>query len=160
MKIFREQWAGMSLSFDLGLVKGDTEMAAAVWRNLLGARGARGILFDEPSSPSSSSPASASTSYYRRSINLVGGSSSPIRATDSQGLLLSEAQDDNSGVHDFSPGADSDKYVTYPEVMERVIGYVRREVVRMESVEDVDVMGVRRTGREGEGVDALKFGKI
>jgi cytochrome b pre-mRNA-processing protein 3 len=37
MKIFKEQWAGLGLALDLALVRGDTEMSAALWRNLMGA---------------------------------------------------------------------------------------------------------------------------
>ena len=59
MKIFREQWVGLGLSLDysLGLsspsaqalagpkaADADAEMAAAIWRNFLGARGAQGIV--------------------------------------------------------------------------------------------------------------------
>ncbi|KAJ3485399.1 hypothetical protein NLJ89_g11902 [Agrocybe chaxingu] len=43
MKIFKEQWMGMGISLSLGRVKSDQEPAAAIWRNLLGARGAGGI---------------------------------------------------------------------------------------------------------------------
>jgi cytochrome b pre-mRNA-processing protein 3 len=31
------QWAGLGLALDLALVRGDTEMSAALWRNLMGA---------------------------------------------------------------------------------------------------------------------------
>ncbi|KAF9001789.1 hypothetical protein BDZ89DRAFT_1081630 [Hymenopellis radicata] len=43
MKVFRDQWQGMWLSLDYALVAGDEHLAAALWRNLLGARGAHGI---------------------------------------------------------------------------------------------------------------------
>ena len=67
MQVLKEQWAGLGMAFDLGLAMGDTEMAGAVWRNLLGARGARGI-------PYSTSPG------FRRSINpLTGGKMSTAR---------------------------------------------------------------------------------
>jgi cytochrome b pre-mRNA-processing protein 3 len=35
MKILREQWAGLSMAFDVALIKGDADMAGAVSRHLL-----------------------------------------------------------------------------------------------------------------------------
>ncbi|KAF8874723.1 hypothetical protein CPB85DRAFT_1346552 [Mucidula mucida] len=40
MKVFRDQWQGMWVSLDHGLVAGDEHLAATIWRNVLGARGA------------------------------------------------------------------------------------------------------------------------
>lgn len=140
MKIFKEQWAGMGLSFDLGLVQGDMEMAGAVWRNLLGARGARGIALPDPSS--------ASTPQFRRSVNLVGGEVVNVAKVD---LEKEEAKDDGSGVHDFPP-EEADLYLKYPELMLDVVGYVRRELVRLEAISDKDLM----TGNW----EKLKFGKV
>ena len=46
----------MGLAFDHALITGDKDMASAVWRNLLGARGARGIAYaDVPWGSSESS---------------------------------------------------------------------------------------------------------
>jgi cytochrome b pre-mRNA-processing protein 3 len=154
MKIFKEQWAGMGMAFDLGLVKGDMEMAGAIWRNLLGARGARGIVFpDSPPSTSTPSPAdsAATKPYFRRSINLVGGSDSPVKQLEKRGLESEEARDDGSGVHDFAP-QEADKYVKYPEVMGEVVGYVRRELSRLDRVEDSELL-------EGD-LSRLKFGSV
>lgn len=156
MKIFKEQWAGMGMAFDLGLVKGDMDMAGAVWRNLLGARGARGIVFPDTSSPASTSSSTDSTApttqpYFRRSINLVGGSDSPVKQVEKRGLENEEARDDGSGVHDFAP-QEADKYVKYPEVMSLVVGYVRRELSRLDLVEDVELL-------EGD-LNRLKFGPV
>lgn len=139
MKIFKEQWAGMGLSFDLSLVKGDMEMAAAVWRNLLGARGAHGIAY---SSPSSLSP------NFRRSVNLVGG-----EVVDVAKLNLEEEEtvDDGSGVHDFLP-EQADRYLSYPTVMFDIVGYVRRELVRLQAVSDEDILR--------GNFEKLKFGKV
>jgi cytochrome b pre-mRNA-processing protein 3 len=158
MKIFKEQWAGMGMAFDLGLVKGDMDMAGAVWRNLLGARGARGVVFPN-SSPSPSSPrttgktelpAPAQTTF-RRSINLVGGSDSPVKELEKRGLENEEARDDGSGVHDFAP-EEADRYVKYPEVMYQVVGYVRRELSRLDRVPDEELL-------EGD-LDKLRFGAL
>lgn len=97
MKIFKEQWAGMGMSLDLGLIRGDAEMAAAVWRNLLGARGASGIGLGQEGNGSS----------YRRAVNLVGGLVEDVKKVD---VEKEELKDDNSGVHDFPP-SENDRYV-------------------------------------------------
>ncbi|KDR79583.1 hypothetical protein GALMADRAFT_243686 [Galerina marginata CBS 339.88] len=128
MKIFKEQWTGMGLSFDVGLVKGDMEMAGAVWRNLLGARGAQGIDYAD-ANPST-------TAVYRRAVNLVGGEVVNVAKID---LDKEEVTDDGSGVHDFPP-SETDRYLSYPEVMLDVVGYVRRELARLERVSDEDII--------------------
>ena len=125
MKIFKEQWAGMGLSFDLGLVKGDMELAGAVWRNLLGARGAQGIVYPD-TSRSNLAP------HFRRSVNLVGGQVVDVAKVD---IEKEEAKDDGSGVHDFSP-EEVDKYLTYPEVMLDIVAYLRREIGRLDKISD------------------------
>jgi cytochrome b pre-mRNA-processing protein 3 len=130
MKIFKEQWAGMGLSFDLGLVKGDMEMAGAVWRNLLGARGAQGIAFPDLSSPTQ-------PRQFRRSVNLVGGEVVNVAKID---LEKEEATDDGSGVHDFAP-EEADLYLKYPELMLDVVRYVRRELVRLERLSNEQIIG-------------------
>ena len=150
MKIFKEQWTGLGMAFDLGLVRGDTEMAGAVWRNLLGARGARGIALDPPSTTESDSNP-APNAPFRRSVNLVGGLVENPAKIDQRGLHVEEAQDDYSGVHDFPPG-EADKYVAYPEVMVDVVAYIRKELVRLERVSDEEIIG-------GD-ITALRFGSV
>ena len=142
MKIFKEQWAGMGLAFDLSLVKDDMHMAAAVWRNLLGARGAQGISYPSPSSSSSSSP------IFRRSVNLVGGEVVDVTKLN---LEKEESTDDGSGVHDFPP-EQADRYLSYPTVMLDVVRYVRRELVRLQAVSDEDIL-------DGN-FEPLKFGRV
>ncbi|KAF9003003.1 hypothetical protein BDQ17DRAFT_512611 [Cyathus striatus] len=88
MKIFKEQWAGMGMSMDIALVQSDQDMAAAIWRNILGARGAQGIAY----------AADASNSEFRRQINLVGGE--VVKVSKLQ-IEAEETKDDGSGVHDF-----------------------------------------------------------
>ena len=97
-------------------------MAGAVWRNPLGARGGRGIAYLDPLSLASSSPS------FRRSINLVGREVINFAKID---VDKEEAKDDRSGVHGFPP-KDVDKYVGYQEVMLDVVGYLRKELVRLE----------------------------
>ncbi|KAI0087514.1 hypothetical protein BDY19DRAFT_892805 [Irpex rosettiformis] len=144
MKIFKEQWAGMGMAFDLGIVRGDAELAAAVWRNFLGARGARGIVY----------PTSTNKPTFRRSVNLVGGEIEKISELDKKGLEAEEARDDGSGVHDFSPD-EAGLYVQYPEIMADIVRYMRKELVRLENIPDSQILG-----KNGESVQLLQFGKI
>lgn len=155
MKILREQWAGLGLAFDyaLGLSSpyapsnaitsptqnGDTEMAAAIWRNLLGARGAHGI--DDPG-----------TGRVRRALNISGEYGAPKLSKENPDVALQklEETDDQSGVYDFS-GNDLDYYVRYPELMLTLTNYVRRELVRLDGISDKSILN-------GEGVG--KFGPI
>ncbi|KAG2155268.1 uncharacterized protein EDB93DRAFT_1239181 [Suillus bovinus] len=144
MKILKEQWAGMGMSLDLGLVRGDAEMAATVWRNLLGARGASGIGLE------------GNGIGYRRAVNLVGGLVEDVRKVD---VDKEELKDDNSGVHDFAP-SENDRYIGYPELMVTLVSYIRRELSRLERLDDTVIMGPRRVGREGEGIQNLRWGDI
>ncbi|KAF9647297.1 hypothetical protein BDM02DRAFT_3117313 [Thelephora ganbajun] len=149
MQILKEQWAGLGMSLDLGLAMGDAEMAGAVWRNLLGARGARGI-------PYNTSPG------FRRSINPLTGrkmSAARLKLLE-RDFESKEAEDDNSGVADYSKD-QLDKYVAYPELMVDIVAYIYRELKRLEGVGDDDVLGIsKELGREGRGVEVLKFGKV
>jgi len=114
-------------------------MAAAVWRNLLGARGAQGIAYPSPSSPSPS---------FHRSVNLVGGEVVDVSKLN---LEKEEGMDDGSGVHDFSP-EQADRYLSYPTIMLDVVKYVRRELVRLQAVSDEDIL-------DGN-FELLKFGNV
>lgn len=150
MRVLKEQWAGLGMSFDLGLVKGDMELAGAVWRNLLGARGARGIPIG-----------AGAEATFRRSVNPPGGSAkkSVIKMLES-GLESEESKDDGSGVHDYPPDR-VDKYVKYPELMVDIIGYIRRELKRLEAISDEEIIGqVKGLGKESEGIPLLKFGQV
>lgn len=142
MKIFKEQWQGLGLSFDLAMVQGDQEMASAIWRNLLGARGAQGIEYALPGSPGAKSP------KFRRTVNLVGGEVVNVAKLD---LEKESTTDDESGVHDFPP-SEVDKYIAYPEVMLDLTTYVRRELARLDKVSDHDIMN-------GDW-EKLRFGQV
>ncbi|KAI6101803.1 hypothetical protein F5141DRAFT_1135777 [Pisolithus sp. B1] len=152
MKILKEQWAGLGMSMDLGLVRGDTELAAAVWRNLLGARGAAGIGLPNEKGIKADETRPA----FRRSVNLVGGA---IDRVDKLDIDAEEMTDDQSGVHDFPP-QESDRYISYPELMSALVTYIRRETQRLEAVADSSIFGPRTVGREGEGITALRWGSI
>lgn len=152
MKIFKEQWAGMGMSFDLGLVRSDAEMAAAVWRNLLGARGARGIAYPSPDGLTGKP-------YFRRTVNLVGGEVEKVAKIEKLGLEVEEARDDGSGVYDYPP-AEADKYVAYPELMATVVEYVRRELVRLQNDPDALIIGKGVVGTESHDLEPLRFGRV
>jgi len=139
MKIFKEQWAGTGLAFDLALVQSDMQMAAAIWRNLLGARGAQGIAYP---SPSPSSP------NFRRTVNLVGGEVVNVEKVE---VDKEERTDDGSGVYDFPP-TQADRYLGYPTAMLGLVAYIRKELVRLQAVSDEDIV----TG----DWERLRFGKV
>ena len=139
----------MGLALDLGLVKGDMEMAGAVWRNLLGARGAQGIAFPEAGPTSSSDPqALTPAKKFRRTVNLVGGEVVNVAKID---VEKEEAHDDGSGVHDFAP-EEADLYLQYPELMLDVVRYLRRELVRLESISDKQIIN--------GPYERIKFGRV
>ncbi|KAG9309191.1 hypothetical protein JVU11DRAFT_10905 [Chiua virens] len=156
MKIFKEQWAGLGMSMDLGLVKGDAEMAAAVWRNLLGGRGARGISPPCASVTPSTSDSDDASKSFRRSVNLVGGL---VENVDKIDVNVEETTDDSSGVYDFGAN-ENDRYIAYPELMETLVAYLRREAQRLERIPDEAILGPRVMGRESEGVKQLMWGKV
>jgi cytochrome b pre-mRNA-processing protein 3 len=140
MKIFKEQWMGMGMSFDLGLAKDDMEMAGAIWRNLLGARGAQGIAY--PDETNMTAP------QFRRSVNLLGGL---VENPEKVDFAKEQSRDDGSGVHDYTP-EEVDKYLGYPGLMVELVSYIRKELSRLDGVQDEEIM---------DGfVDKLKFGGI
>lgn len=150
LKVVREQWAGLGVSLDYALGRsspyitvpiprdGDIELAAVIWRNFLGARGAHGI--DDPGAGT-----------IRRSIN-VSGEAQAVKFSDKEEpeikLHQLEHTDDLSGVHDFT-GDDTILYLQYPELMYTIIHYIRRELVRLEGVSDEDIMIGRGVGKFG-----------
>ena len=148
MKIFREQWAGLGVALDLALAQGsDSALAAAVWRNLLGARGAQGLaLALAPTSP---------VPEFRRAVNPGGA----VARLSEAARAREETRDDGSGVHDFGP-EERDAYVRFPETMLVLTTYVHTEVARLAAIPDEKIMGARTLGQEAEGVAALRFGKI
>jgi cytochrome b pre-mRNA-processing protein 3 len=149
MKIFREQYAGLGVALDLALAQGsDVVLSAAMWRNLLGARGAHGLAMAlAPTSP---------VPEFRRAVNpggMIARMSDTVRERE-------ERRDDGSGVHDFGP-EERDAYVRFPETMLVLTAYVRGEVARLAAIPDEKIMGTGNAlGREVEGVAALRFKKI
>ena len=53
-----------------------------------------------------------------------------------------------------------DRYVAYPELMETLVVYLRREAQRLERLPDEAILGPRVVGKEGEGVKKLLWGKV
>jgi len=123
------------LALDYGLLSSDAELAAAVWRNFLGARGANGI------------------DGRGQAINYAGLE----KPTDLINSPRDPDADDKSGVRDFE-GQDRDKYVEYPELMWTLVSYIRREVARLESIPDEKILDQVSTGSFGSvkgGVDPI-----
>ncbi|KAF8506191.1 ubiquinol-cytochrome C chaperone-domain-containing protein [Hysterangium stoloniferum] len=135
MKIFREQWAGLGLACDVALITGDKDMSSAMWRNLLGARGARGIAYPDffPQSPS-----------YDPSRPPAIQPEDPKRENKNDPAT--------GGVVDFE-GPEIDKYIVYPQLMLSLTSYVRRELVRLEGISDITILGGR-----GQGMRDVMYG--
>ncbi|KAI0293608.1 hypothetical protein BC826DRAFT_1105033 [Russula brevipes] len=122
MKIFREQWAGLGVALDLALAQGsDAVLAAAMWRNMLGARGAQGLA--QALAPTSPVP------EFRRAVNPGGA----VARMSEAAWAREERRDDGSGVHDFGP-EERDAYVRFPETMLVLTAYVRGEVARLAAI--------------------------
>ena len=52
------------------------------------------------------------------------------------------------------------RYIAYPELMETLVVYLRREAQRLERLPDEAILGPRVVGKEGEGVKKLLWGKV
>ncbi|KAG9316157.1 hypothetical protein JVU11DRAFT_3840 [Chiua virens] len=117
-------------------------MAAAVWRNLLGGRGTRGISPPGASVTPSTSDSDDASKSFRRSVNLVGGL---VENVDKIDVNVEETTDDSSGVYDFGAN-ENDQYITYPEPMETLVAYLRREAQRLERFPDESILGPRGDG--------------
>jgi cytochrome b pre-mRNA-processing protein 3 len=44
--------------------------------------------------------------------------------------------------------------------MVTLVSYIRREILRLERLDDSVITGPRRVGREGEGLEDLRWGDI
>ncbi|OJT13573.1 hypothetical protein TRAPUB_9879 [Trametes pubescens] len=143
MKIFKEQWAGMGMSLDLGLC-GETS-----W----GRVGHAGLRTRAPR-------ATTCPSASGGRVNLAGGKVEKIEKLEkSGGLEAEERRDDGSGVHDYPP-AEADKYVAYPELMAASVEYIRRELVRLERIPNEVFLGQGVIGTESYGLEPLRFGSV
>ncbi|KAG9312742.1 LamB/YcsF family-domain-containing protein [Chiua virens] len=55
------------------------------------------------------------------------------------------AHDDSSGVYDFGAN-ENNRYIAYPELVETLVAYLRREVQRLEQIRDEAILGPRVMG--------------
>jgi len=113
MKEMRDQWAGATFSFDLGLVGSDAELSGAIWRNIFASRGldGKGEVIGKPGR--SSEPRAMDSG----AIRVEDSSSLPIGATLSDSALAE-----------------------LPFHLYVFTAYVRRELSRLESLSDEQVL--------------------
>ena len=149
-QIFREQWAGLGLACDVALITGDIDMASAMWRNLLGARGAKGIAYPMPGdmygnhSPTSGAPSDPSLQTSPKSEDPSSGG-----VTDFEGLILHAFLYVNMYLtlaYETTPGPAINKYVMYPQLLLVLTSYLRRELVRLEHITDTTILGGKGVG--------------
>jgi len=113
MKEMRDQWAGATFSFDLGLVGSDTELSGAIWRNIFASRGLDG---------------------KGEAIGLPGKISEP------RGVEGDNIADPDVG-ESSSIGTLNDSALTdLPFHLYVFTAYVRRELGRLESLSDEQVL--------------------
>ena len=117
MKEMRDQWAGATFSFDLGLVGSDAELSGAIWRNIFACRGldGRGEAIGKPGK--SSEP---------RAVAGDNVAANPAEAEESQSFIGSKLSD--SALADL------------PFHLYVFTAYVRREIQRLESLPDEQVL--------------------
>ncbi|KAH6890698.1 hypothetical protein BKA70DRAFT_1539629 [Coprinopsis sp. MPI-PUGE-AT-0042] len=126
--------SGLGRSFDLAVCQSDQKMAAAIQRNLLGARGAMGVEHHE----GDLKEIGRADRKYRRVVNLVGGAKA-INVNELE-LKKESMPDDGNGVHDFTPD-EVDKCLMYPEVMLGLTDkYLRYQLARLKKVSDDKIM--------------------
>jgi cytochrome b pre-mRNA-processing protein 3 len=113
------------MSLDYGLITSDAELAAAIWRNFLGARGAMGI------------------DGRGQAVNVAGLKLAPIQDKE---LIRDPNADDKSGVSDFE-GELRGKYVEFPHLMWVVVLYVRQEVERLAALPDEEIFKHMNIGK-------------
>jgi len=113
MKEMRDQWAGATFSFDLGLVGSDAELSGAIWRNIFASRGldGKGEVIGKP------------------------GRSSEPRAMDSAAIGV----EDSSSLPIGTTLSDS-ALAELPFHLYVFTAYVRRELMRLESLSDEQVL--------------------
>lgn len=150
---YREQYFGMGLSFDLALARDDADMAAAIWRNFMGCRGAQGIQLPDPTSEE------PTPFVFRKAINAFGSKTEKLMDLDDAQIAKLELVDDGSGVYDHRP-EEADLYVQYPETMLKLSTYIRTETERLASFSDEMVMSKLIPGTLWDHLAEMKFGPI
>jgi cytochrome b pre-mRNA-processing protein 3 len=116
MREMRDQWAGAGIALDIGLIGSDAELSGAVWRNIFAARGldGKGEVIGKPG-----------TNGSARAVQSPDQSAGRADASsvDTSHLPLSERELADLPFHLFVFTA-----------------YLRRELKRLESIPDEDVL--------------------
>jgi cytochrome b pre-mRNA-processing protein 3 len=108
-------------------VKSDAELATAIWRNFLGARGAEG--FDGR-----------------------GQAINPTVSPAAADMPRDPLADDKSGIRDFE-GTERDHYLEYPTLLWNFCSYIRIEAERLANVSDESIL----SGNPGSFGSLLKI---
>jgi cytochrome b pre-mRNA-processing protein 3 len=127
MNEMRDQWNGATFSYDLGLVSSDSEMSAAIWRNVFAGRGldGKGEVVGKH----------GKTSMDPRPVQSTSTSSS----SPSPSLTADSTQDSLS-----RPTTLSDTTLAeLPFHLYVFTAYIRRELRRLDFISDEDVIGGR-----------------
>jgi cytochrome b pre-mRNA-processing protein 3 len=123
MKEMRDQWAGATFAFDLGLVGSDAELSGALWRNVFASRGlleARGEVIGKP-----------------------GKSSGPraVDSSDNDNVAANNPNEVEESSSSFTGNKLSDSALAdLPFHLYVFTAYVRREIKRLESLSDEQVL--------------------
>ncbi|KIY63896.1 hypothetical protein CYLTODRAFT_359220 [Cylindrobasidium torrendii FP15055 ss-10] len=128
MKVFREQYRGMGVALDYALAtNSDHHMAAALWRNILGARGREGLGLSD-----TASGRSADT------------------AANGEALVESKPSSDATAVPHDPLGAPlpSSSYLSFPPFLLQITAYVRRNLARLDAIEDEAFVHGKHSSRD------------
>ena len=122
MMEMQDQWTGATFSFDLGLVGSDAELSGAIWRNVFASRGldGKGEVIGKP------------------------GSSSEPRAIDNNNNSDNNAarvEDSSSSSSSLNTTLSDSALAELPFHLYVFTSYVRRELERLESLSDEQVLG-------------------
>ncbi|CCA73736.1 hypothetical protein PIIN_07691 [Serendipita indica DSM 11827] len=110
MKEYRELWNGSQLSLDVGLVGGDWELAGAIWRNIFDARG-----------------------WNLDGSQVVEGEQTLPPGLDRPATVPETANQETTG-------GDRIDLVEMPQHIYTFVAYLRRELKRLESVPDDEIL--------------------
>ena len=126
LKDLVEQYQGSVLAYDEGLVGSDAVLAAAIWRNIFGAGWGQGVAgVENYTPPPSNSRTPSATALGKETITAFDEvDTSPPAVEDTVSIDRNQLQDD----------------LLYPVKLERLVRYLRKEVARLEALDDYDVM--------------------
>ena len=120
MMEMQDQWTGATFSFDLGLVGSDAELSGAIWRNVFASRGldGKGEVIGKPGSSSEPRAIDNNNNSDNNAARVEDPSSSSLNTTLSDSALAE-----------------------LPFHLYVFTSYVRRELERLESLSDEQVLG-------------------